>query len=1121
MLRHSRDPYNRYHMDYFTKGASAIKKTTEIKIENNLEKPEIIENNTNDFSIGVPNNFSDYIRKLLITKKLYRCPDKRYIPVVCYKLQPISENSYFAKSKNSEVISNDSDVYNGDIPAIKGIDPVVCEVAESMTVFEYSTVLLKKCFTVGIPKGSTVNVVGFMILPMMYYNFQKNTTFIDHLNSEPLYYKCAKSEELLPIYDFTDDRVEKYNFYSPKGLYDYIIEIGMLFLAFSKKYKTNVFSNSFSNFLNSIGDNTVSVLKTLGTDYFDNIGKQRQFDAITDTRGISAASNTFKLPMITKNSVNLINKNNRAIDHFYYEDNSTKYLIPNGIFMNNDKKYVELFDKYVSLGYLPYNYLTTSKIPQSVENSFVFSCAMRNQYDFGTLYNKYRDNLTPETITVITQKIKDGQKRYLKTFGTDKSIVDNVIIEQVPKQHEMDLYYLTVDNPVEYLKSNNIELHEDNWFYNKKTQKRVICIHKYNEYLNLIQPENIFVETKTGNICRICGEVIIDSFEESWRATEELTPENISTYYTLFDNVPGYKEVTDSFDSFFNEFKEYIPEVNTSVFSGARMTIDTDSELYKRLEKMSPEDSFIKKQVNSQVNKYYKELRSKKLAKVKESEYNAISDKINKEFEKIKPKIIKKSTESILKLLGPEKIKTMKSNWLNNMYKNTIKTITYIVVLYTINVISGIVRNDLEIFRIVFNNNTLDDNEVSMYFNEIYNKLNEKTGNNIKFIDTYSYNFNLAGESEYTNNLMKALKIAEENSDSLNNVESILSYFAKYTESNKTIDYDLSGIYRLIGRIPERDIDCFQGHVSQLPFDKVAELRDTFFVNKVNEIDNCKKHVDVMTTKGLVIALESLLIEEKEIKDARKLEELTTYDYQDPINRVIDRPGINYIDIGEVNEHTDLIDLKIDLNELPELSDTSVKLWEPSEIVNKNNNKEHKIDTECFRNKIVKLLIYLHPRKCYAFDPELIGNINNVLKSRNFNNSVKVNNQEYTLLLKSLINAMHIEAHKLNNNHTVINNNSDNFENVLDSLEKEIRINSEPLSFYEETILNPLRKMADNYLPEEAIDYNNLSEKAKKLIKHELDFYQSVEENVNANTFEGEEEYEYIDPNTYQDDEEN
>ena len=85
----------------------------------------------------------------------------------------------------------------------------------------------------------------------------------------------------------------------------------------------------------------------MGTDYFDNIGKQRQFDAITDTRGISAASNTFKLPMITKNSVNLINKNNRAIDHFYYEDNSTKYLIPNGIFMNNDKKYVELFNKYV------------------------------------------------------------------------------------------------------------------------------------------------------------------------------------------------------------------------------------------------------------------------------------------------------------------------------------------------------------------------------------------------------------------------------------------------------------------------------------------------------------------------------------------------------------------------------------------------------------------------------------------------------------------------------------------------------------------------------------------------------------------------------------------------------
>ena len=185
-----------------------------------------------------------------------------------------------------------------------------------------------------------------------------------------------------------------------------------------------------------------------------------------------------------------------------------------------------------------------------------------------------------------------------------------------------------------------------------------------------------------------------------------------------------------------------------------------------------------------------------------------------------------------------------------------------------------------------------------------------------------------------------------------------------------------------------------------------------------------------MTTKGLVIALESLLIEEKEIKDSRKLEELTTYDYQDPINRLIDRPGINYIDIGEVNEHTDLIDLKIDLNELPELSDISVKLWEPSEIVNKNNNKEHKIDTECFRNKIVKLLIYLHPRKCYAFDPELIGDINNVLKSRNFNNSVKVNNQEYTLLLKSLINAMHIEAHKLNNNHTVINNNSDNFEVV-------------------------------------------------------------------------------------------
>ena len=64
MLRHSRDPYNRYHMDYFTKGASAVKKTTEIKIENNLEKPEIIENNTSDFSIGVTNNFSDYIRKL-------------------------------------------------------------------------------------------------------------------------------------------------------------------------------------------------------------------------------------------------------------------------------------------------------------------------------------------------------------------------------------------------------------------------------------------------------------------------------------------------------------------------------------------------------------------------------------------------------------------------------------------------------------------------------------------------------------------------------------------------------------------------------------------------------------------------------------------------------------------------------------------------------------------------------------------------------------------------------------------------------------------------------------------------------------------------------------------------
>ena len=32
--------------------------------------------------------------------------------------------------------------------------------------------------------------------------------------------------------------------------------------------------------------------------------------------------------------------------------------------------------------------------------------------------------------------------------GTDKSIVDNVIIEQVPKQPEMDLYYLTVDNPL-------------------------------------------------------------------------------------------------------------------------------------------------------------------------------------------------------------------------------------------------------------------------------------------------------------------------------------------------------------------------------------------------------------------------------------------------------------------------------------------------------------------------------------------------------------------------------------------------------------------------------------------------------------------------------------------------
>ena len=58
----------------------------------------------------------------------------------------------------------------------------------------------------------------------------------------------------------------------------------------------------------------------------------------------------------------------------------------------------------------------------------------------------------------------------------------------------------------------------------------------------------------------------------------------------------------------------------------------------------------------------------------------------------------------------------MKSNWISLTYKNTIKTITYIVVLYTINVISGIVRNDLEILRIIFNNNIMYISHKSIEF---------------------------------------------------------------------------------------------------------------------------------------------------------------------------------------------------------------------------------------------------------------------------------------------------------------------------------------------------------------------------------------------------------------------